>query len=179
MDETQPTQIRFHSRLAAQWAMFYETLGVPYAYRARPVELPGGAYTPDFWLPNQQAWVEICATYPHAEDAARAQALVAATGQPVYFFCSEFRSPNSVWDDKIEGYKYDPSGAGQDYWWCECPVCGALGITYSGWSRELPCRCVWRVHIEYEKEYTYNSPRLEAAYNTVGALNVENLLVTQ
>jgi len=95
------------------------------------------------------------------------------------FLLQRVSQPNSVWDEKVDSYGYDQYGAGENYWWCECPVCGALGITDTGWSRELPCRCVWRVHIEYAKEYTYNSPRLEAAYNTVGALNVENLLVTE
>ena len=92
---------------------------------------------------------------------------------------ASFARTQSVYDDHIDGYGYTPEGGGEDYWWCECPVCGALGITYSGWSRELPCRCVWRVRIEYEKEYTYNSPRLAAAYNTVGALTVEKWVATE
>ena len=126
MKETPPTQTRFHSRLTAQWAIFYETLGVPYAYRAHTVKLPDGVYTPDFWLPDQQAWVEICATYPHAEDAARAQALVAATGQPVYFFCSEFRSPTASGTKRLT----------------------AMGMTNMGLARttggaNVPCAARW------------------------------------
>ena len=55
VNEPLPTQTRFYSPVAAQWAAFFGILGVPYEYRGRSVTLRGGAYTPDFWLPEQQA----------------------------------------------------------------------------------------------------------------------------
>ncbi len=178
MSDRNPTETRFASQLQAQWAAFFGILGIPYEYRARLVALRDGVYTPDFWLADQQAWVDICETYPSDAEAARAKAVVAATTHPVYVLCGEFRAPQSVYDDHIDGYDYTPEGGGADYWWCECPVCGVLGITYWGWSRKLPCRCVWRVPIAYEKEYTYAAPRLVAAYDTVRALNLADLPVT-
>lgn len=51
---------RFRSRLEARWAVFFDTLGVPYHYEPEGFDLGDGIrYLPDFWLPEQNCWVEI------------------------------------------------------------------------------------------------------------------------
>lgn len=51
---------RFRSRLEARWAVFFDSLGVSYEYEKEGFDLgSAGWYLPDFWLPEQQAWVEV------------------------------------------------------------------------------------------------------------------------
>ena len=58
--ETQYNGYRFRSRLEARWAVFFDSLGVPYLYEPEGFELGDGVrYLPDFWLPDQHCWVEI------------------------------------------------------------------------------------------------------------------------
>jgi len=58
--ETQYNGYRFRSRLEARWAVFFDTLNVPYEYEKEGFELEDGTrYLPDFWLPHLELWVEI------------------------------------------------------------------------------------------------------------------------
>jgi hypothetical protein len=58
--ETVYNGYRFRSRLEARWAVFFNTLDVPYSYEPEGFELGEGIrYLPDFWLPDQRCWVEI------------------------------------------------------------------------------------------------------------------------
>jgi len=58
--ETVYNSYRFRSRLEARWAVFFDTLGVPYEYEPEGFELRGGnRYLPDFWLPTCDCWLEI------------------------------------------------------------------------------------------------------------------------
>ena len=58
--ETEYRGYRFRSRLEARWAVFFDTLGIPYEYEPEGFELGDGIrYLPDFWLPEQRCWVEI------------------------------------------------------------------------------------------------------------------------
>lgn len=57
---------RYRSRLEARWAVFMDSLGIPYEYEPEGFELSEvGRYLPDFWLPTWQAWVEIKPAFPH------------------------------------------------------------------------------------------------------------------
>lgn len=51
---------RFRSRLEARWAVFLDTLGLRWEYEPQGFELRDGTrYLPDFYLPDQGAFVEI------------------------------------------------------------------------------------------------------------------------
>lgn len=50
----------FRSRLEARWAVFFDTLEVPWAYEAQGYKLPDGSgYLPDFLLPTLSAYLEV------------------------------------------------------------------------------------------------------------------------
>ena len=49
----------FRSRLEARWAVFFDTMGIRYEYEAEGYDLDGVWYLPDFWLPEQDCFVEI------------------------------------------------------------------------------------------------------------------------
>jgi hypothetical protein len=50
----------FRSRLEARWAVFFDTLGLPYNYEHEGFDLKGfGYYLPDFWLPDLECFAEV------------------------------------------------------------------------------------------------------------------------
>ena len=57
--ETSYSGYRFRSRLEARWAVFFDALDMPYEYEKEGFKLPSGWFLPDFWLPEQNLWVEI------------------------------------------------------------------------------------------------------------------------
>jgi len=66
----------FRSRLEAKWAKFFEYCNVPYEYESKTFELrDGSSYTPDFYLPSMNCWLEIKPTYPSEEERVKAQLL--------------------------------------------------------------------------------------------------------
>jgi hypothetical protein len=51
---------KFRSRIEARWAVFFEALGLRYEYEVEGFKLPsGGAYLPDFLLPDMNVFVEV------------------------------------------------------------------------------------------------------------------------
>ena len=51
---------RFRSRLEARWAVFFDALGVKWEYEKEGFDLGDDTrYLPDFWLPEQEVWVEV------------------------------------------------------------------------------------------------------------------------
>lgn len=82
--ETIYKNYRFRSRLEARWATFYDTLGIKYEYEKEGYDLDGTWYLPDFWLPEQECWVEIKGQEPTNEELQKAKLLQTKSGKPVY-----------------------------------------------------------------------------------------------
>lgn len=78
--ETRYAGCRFRSRLEARWAVFLDVMGIDWEYEKEGYELPSGRYLPDFWLPEQQIWLEIKGSQPTASEVGLARELVMATG---------------------------------------------------------------------------------------------------
>lgn len=58
--ETEYNGYRFRSRLEARWAVFFDACGIEYVYEPEGFELGNGLrYLPDFYLPNDDVWIEI------------------------------------------------------------------------------------------------------------------------
>jgi hypothetical protein len=57
--ETHYHGYRFRSRLEARWAVALDHLGVRWEYEQQGYDLNGVRYLPDFWLPDQETFVEI------------------------------------------------------------------------------------------------------------------------
>jgi hypothetical protein len=91
--ETRYNNYRFRSRLEARWAVFFDTLGVPYEYEREGFELGGVYYLPDFWLPEQQCWVEIKpeSVFPLGDEVKKWQRL--AEHQTCFVFVGEIKPP--------------------------------------------------------------------------------------
>ena len=61
--ETSYAGCRFRSRLEAKWAVFFDALGIKWQYEPQGYTVGPDhdqrAYLPDFWLPDQNLWVEV------------------------------------------------------------------------------------------------------------------------
>ena len=58
----------FRSRLEARWAVFFDTLNIKYEYEPEGYELPDGTkYLPDFYLPDNDCYVEVKGKNRHLE----------------------------------------------------------------------------------------------------------------
>lgn len=83
--------------------------------------------------------------------------LLAALSEDEAAELQPFVEPSYVLDWGVE---FDEGGYDNDYLWCECAVCGFVGVEYEGRSERLDCRCQPNGH----KERTGDSKRLTAAY---------------
>ena len=59
--ETSYAGYKFRSRLEARWAVFFDSLRIPWRYEPQGYLIGENkrAYLPDFWLPEAGAWVEV------------------------------------------------------------------------------------------------------------------------
>lgn len=104
--ETRYQGCLFRSRLEARWAVFFDSAGIPWRYEPEGFDLDGEWYLPDFWLPDQDLWVEIKPIEPTPREC-RLASLLSVAGKPVlllagdcwsrqyqlHIFCSDFEVP--------------------------------------------------------------------------------------
>jgi hypothetical protein len=77
---------RFRSRLEARWAVFFDRLAVSYRYEPEGYLLEGRGYLPDFYLLQQDCFVEIKPKLPDTEELEKTRLLALNTGKEVYTF---------------------------------------------------------------------------------------------
>ena len=60
---------RFRSRLEARWAVFFDSLRIPWRYEEQGYRIGERKrpYLPDFWLPEAGAWVEVKGEMSHLD----------------------------------------------------------------------------------------------------------------
>lgn len=63
--ETKYKGYRFRSRLEARWAVFMDSMKQKWIYEPEGYHLGSGLYLPDFYLPDNDMWMEI---KPHKDD---------------------------------------------------------------------------------------------------------------
>lgn len=184
--ETRYRDFRFRSRTEARWAVFMDALGVVWEYELEGVELDTGQrYLPDFWLPQQQIWLEIKPlewtegpeewpgypgdkSWPREEDCNKAEALARVSGYWVIILAGTPGHPQE--SNSYEGFATFPSGGWDfQYWWCECPICAAVGIEWQGMSNRIFCP-----HRSKGQEFNYDSPRILEAYAAARAARFEH-----
>lgn len=92
--ETKYDGYKFRSRLEARWATFFNTLGIPYEYEKEGYNLEGTWYLPDFWLPEQECWIEIKGEKPTEEEMGKARDLALYTDNPVHIIYGNIGLPD-------------------------------------------------------------------------------------
>lgn len=154
--ETVYNGYRFRSRLEARWAVFFDTLRIKYNYEPEGFDLgKTGWYLPDFWLPKQECWVEIKGTVPSSGEEEKARSLSIQSNKMTYILWGGIPQ-HDQWGcmDPVEsGFAYFPRGSfDSQYWWCECPDCSMIGLSYNGRSDRLPCKESYISALRREKQ---------------------------
>lgn len=169
----------FRSRLEARWAVFFDQLGVRWFYEHEGFELPSGRYVPDFWLPEQECFVEIKPSGFNAwgdkddYDVKRLKEFWqlgagpdSLMGERSFFVFAGAPAEQEDCDERW--YENSSAWANGDfhYLWCSCPVCGKFGIQFDGRGARV---CGRKRHPEIEnmgngdKSYSYDDPRIMEA----------------
>jgi hypothetical protein len=191
--ETHYRGYRFRSRLEARWAVFFDILGIDWEYEKEGLDLDGVWYLPDFWLPHMETWIEIKPKiYIPGGDWPDHLMFDYINGQDMNSDIPDFiLLSGNPWVDleyvrteeiEIKRQKYTRYYVTQEvgydyqgfvsfdhrYYWCECPVCGEIGIEYEGRSARL-CDC-----IDSDRVHNDASPKLIMAYTAARGARFEH-----
>jgi DNA-dependent RNA polymerase auxiliary subunit epsilon len=93
---------KFRSRTEARWAVFFDTLGIKYRYEIDGFNLDGARYLPDFWLSQQDCWIEVKGQKPTEQEHDKATLLSIYTEKPVYIFWGDVWIPEDESGGAIE-----------------------------------------------------------------------------
>jgi hypothetical protein len=144
--ETVYNGYRFRSRLEARWAVFFDTLGIKYEYEKEGFDLDGMWYLPDFWLPEQECYVEIKGQTPTVEEREKALRLAQLSCHRIYMFESNFCLQNED-GFPVAAAPYFPSHKTIDRFhlspkmsWCHCGGCGRWIIKHNELAYDLRFR---------------------------------------
>lgn len=144
--ETHYKGYRMRSRLEARWAVFFDALNIPWEYEKEGFNLGDGIfYLPDFWLPEQQCWIEIKGEHPTEEEHQKANLLAQHSKHDVFLFAGPINLPSG--DPKKDfgtvAYRYQLGAElfkHPVYSWHECPYCRKLALCFAVWGG-FPCEC--------------------------------------
>jgi hypothetical protein len=173
--ETYYNGYRFRSRIEAKWAVFYDNMGIPYEYEKEGYNFNGVLYLPDFWLPDQDCWVEIKGENS-SDGLEKCSLLARSSGKNAYMFVGslpDFNGELRGSSNCFAAFTGEEGACDEGYQWCECQNCGCLGIHFGGRSGRLPCKkkgCP----SEGDRESNWNSRKLKAAYKIANMARFEH-----
>lgn len=161
--ETVYNGYRFRSRLEARWAVFFDTLGIPYEYEQEGYQLDSGWYLPDFKLPgfNFPTWFEVKGPTPDLKEGRLAYELAEKADGFVYIAFGECWLPikNTIGIKSFRGYPY-----GKEVYFKTCPFCDYLVIGYRPLEECDHCKGVTSL----------NAPQLREAYTAARQARFEH-----
>jgi hypothetical protein len=174
--ETRYKGYHFRSRLEARWAVFFDHLGLRWQFEPEGFDLTEhglGYYLPDFFLPDQNYWIEVKPDNFNDPDAYRKLAYVGAAteargllvaGEPYHNVVmgsfDHYMAAGSACDqwwvvDTYPREDGDEGGRGGQmdgpYLFCVCPLCDKIGIEFDG-RGERVCGVDTCGHKRTEKE---------------------------
>lgn len=187
--QTRYAGCHFRSRLEARWAVFLDTLGVPWEYEPQGFEwganeidafagkerVEGGRYLPDFWLPSIKTWFEVKGATPTDDEHRVHREFALVTGDRHVTAFGDI--PRSV--DELETCtEWMTSmilngGADNHYLWCVCPSCDKFGIEFDGRGARV-CGRSTHGKLYGDKAYTYDDPRILFAYEQARSARFEH-----
>ncbi len=172
--ETVYNGYRFRSRLEARWAVFFDTLGIKYEYEKEGYDLDGTWYLPDFWLPKHELWVEIKGGHPTESEMDKAAKLTEHTHKRTSILWGNIKTDhNSTYSFAL--FKTGKAGMGSREEWCECPICGEIGLAS---PLDFPPVCLCPYKLRYMAPYDLypvpDTPRLIKAYTAARQARFEH-----
>lgn len=163
--ETEWRDILFRSRTEARHAVLMDTLGVEYRYEYQTMKLGKVRYLPDYYLPQQEAWLEIKGAYPTPAEIRKAKLLAYYTRERVFVAYGDIDKPRdfeptrclAVWRSRFfdRGSVDNTVIVDSNYAWCQCSACGAFGIAYFPYRSGLMCHP--------DAEGLYETPAIQRA----------------
>jgi hypothetical protein len=203
--ETRYAGCRFRSRLEARWAVFFDTLGIAWEYEPQGFELgplPAslieemkndrfrepedadsehlGYYLPDFWLPGQEAWIEVKGTELSEQEWNRLYRFFELVGQRSFVAVGNIPDPrtiNAIGHPYGSGFEIHTYGD-HHYAWTRCLWCGFYDIAFDARSARTRCGC----HAKHyagapccngDKCYNGDEPSLLVAYEAARSARFE------
>lgn len=183
--ETSYKDYRFRSRLEARWAVFFEAVGLDYEYELEGFVLPDGTYyLPDFYLPTVDRWVEIKPRSYDREENWPSHPVIELFSS-LYHEANELKEEHegffefaerfilirgNPYLNEYEGFISCDCG----YLFCQCDMCGRIGIEFEGRGARIPCGCDHSGHAHYDKCYNTDSPDLTLAYSRARSARFEH-----
>jgi hypothetical protein len=184
--ETEYAGCRFRSRIEARWAVFFDHLQITWRYESEGFVLEDGTcYLPDFYLPEQELWVEIkgaakwtdpdISTWEqfanerlHVDRAGLFVGDIPDPRRVTPMGPPEIEPPSGFLADGIHVYS-DP------YAWCICPACKRPSIEFSGRGSRIcgPGRTAG-CGIDIPETYTGDNPQILAAYTAARSARFEH-----
>lgn len=186
---------KFRSRLEARWARFFDALDIRWEYEKEGYNLPGGVfeedffnnkvqviggyYLPDFWLPDLDCWIEIKGEEPTERERSLAMQLAIESEKHVHIFYGAIPMPvdGHMEPENDSALTYFPDGYGMvdfPYHWCECPYCGQIGLHWSGLADRIKCGCIAKKHGKDYSWGNFDTPRLVEAYTAARQARFEH-----
>lgn len=156
--QTRYNGVTFRSKLEAQWAVFWDELGVKWEYEPQTFLLSDGKqYTPDFWIVDLGLWVEI---KPNAKIAREEEATLKCSQLAYETDCLVYLDQSGMTWYTEEYCEYSglliPPGSwiysvlffycrnnlleqdwffqSENHYWATCSNCGKIGISMSASS---------------------------------------------
>ena len=150
--------------------MFFRYMDIEFEYEEQYFNLGGLLYQPDFWLPKQNCWVEVKGPFPTREEKEKARHLAAHVQRNVYICFGDIPEPeDSSWYTGSCIVFFPDGQDDESHWWCECFICGSLGLQFEGCAASLPCGCLRYANSHWEGPKAHCSPRLLRAYSVARA----------
>jgi hypothetical protein len=163
---------RFRSRLEARWAVFFQTLGVPWHYEPQGYVLSTGQwYLPDFLvdLKDRSLWVEV---KPRGISTPLFEQFMLDIKQPGTIL-HEIPDPERIEGSDFEHEDYHFRDEGRwdiFYQFCICTSCNAVGFEFEGRSARIRCGC--NKH-GCDRDHTYDHPRILKALTAARSARFE------
>lgn len=189
----QPTTIfgtTFRSKLEAEWAAFFTTLGIRWEYEPHKVNTMYGGYVPDFVLTDLHGGL-ICEVKPYGREEEEFRVTeeklrdacetlkrpgTILRGNPYRFCVEDIGNGNMMRSDGVGGSHemvFNDYGWDNSYLFCVCPHCWKAGYEFDGRGERI-CRgaCGHKTVIDArnfsslghgDKGYSASHPRIRIA----------------
>lgn len=139
---------RMRSRLEARWAKFFQEIGIKWEYEKEGYESNNIKYLPDFWLPEQNTFLEIKGEMPSGKEIKKIcmfkRGLDNKKGKWNKFYVI-IGNPyiHGIDDDYKKEYNFyyiqkDSLDKMEDYYFMKCLQCNRIIIShfYQGWGTD-------------------------------------------
>lgn len=137
--ETYYKGYRFRSRLEARWAVFFDSLKIPWVYEPEGLAFSNGIhYLPDFYLPDCKQFFEVKGIMTPA-DGEKITALISA-GYSVTIGREDGKfTACDHWGESDDGTEQFDLCVGSESWLCRCKDCGKYW--FMGSNGIYDCQC--------------------------------------